>query len=90
MPLGGGGGGGAGMRMEMQHMRNRILAALAALAFVSGVAAENRADSAASPDWDAVEGIIRDYLLKNPEVVEQALRLYAATQWKRGGSSSNV
>ena len=59
-------------------MPNRILAALAALALIAGVAAESRAHSAWSPDKGAVEGIVRDYLLKNPEVIEEAIRLLRA------------
>ena len=70
------------MGKEMQHMRNRILAALAALALVAGIAAESRAQSAAGPglDKDAIEGIVRDYLLRNPEVIEEAIGLLRAKQ----------
>ena len=55
-------------------MRNRILAALAALALIAPVAADSHSDHAAEPDRKAVEKTVRDYLLQNPEVVEQALR----------------
>ena len=56
-------------------MRTRILAALAALALLGAVAAESRAHSAESPDKGAIEAVVHDYLLRNPEVVGDALRL---------------
>ena len=59
----------------MQTMQTRILVALAAFALMGPVAAESRAHSAKSPDKGAIEAVVRDYLFKNPEVVEDALRL---------------
>ena len=73
---------GAGNRKEMQHMRYRVLAALAAFALMAGIAVESRARSAASPELDrgAIEGIVRDYLLRNPEVIEEAIGILRAKQ----------
>ena len=56
-------------------MKQQILRALAALAIVTAIAADGRAETPAAPDRGAIEGIVRDYLLNNPEIVEQALRL---------------
>ena len=65
-------------------MRNRILAALAALALTAAVAAESRAHSGKSPDKGpdkgAIEAVVRDYLLRNPEVIGEALDLLQAKQ----------
>ena len=61
-------------------MQSRILAALAAFVLMTTVAAEGRAETAPSPDKGAVERIVRDYLLRNPEVIEEALRILQAKQ----------
>ena len=71
-------------------MRNRILAALAALALMAGFAAESRAQSAASPDKDAIEQIVRDYLLRNPEIIEEAIGLLRAKQQAEEGARAKA
>lgn len=55
-------------------MRTRILAAFAALALMGAAAAESRAQSAGNLDKGAIESIVRDYLLRNPEVIDEAMR----------------
>ena len=55
-------------------MRNPILAALAALVLTTSIAAQGRAETPPAPDKDVIGGIVRDYLLAHPEVVEEALR----------------
>ena len=55
-------------------MTNRIPAALAAIALMASVAAETRAETPPRPDREAIERIVRDYLLARPEVVEEALQ----------------
>ena len=62
----------------MKPMRTRILAAFAALALAATVAAESRAQSDRGPDKEAIEGIVRDYLLRNPEVIEEAIGVLRA------------
>ena len=62
----------------MQSMRNRILAALAASVLLAPVAAVGHAGHAEEPDRKAVEGIVRDYLLGNPEVIEEAIGILRA------------
>lgn len=59
-------------------MRTRILAAFAALALAASVAAESRAHSDLDPDKEAIEEIVRDYLLRNPEVIEEAIGVLRA------------
>ena len=54
-------------------MRTRILTALAALALLAPLAAAAHPNHEAGPDRAAVEKIVRDYLLKNPEVIEEAI-----------------
>ena len=56
-------------------MKQQILRALAALAIVTAIVADGRAETPAAPDRGAIEGIVRDYLLNNPEIVDRALRL---------------
>ena len=55
-------------------MRNRILPLLAALTVLAFLAGESRAQTPAGPDREAVERIVRDYLLANPEIVAEALQ----------------
>ena len=61
-------------------MRTRILAALAALALLAPLAAAAHPNHEAGPDRAAVEKIVRDYLLKNPEVIEEAIGVLRARQ----------
>ena len=61
-------------------MRNRILPLLAALAVLGFLAGESRAQTPAGPDREAVERIVRDYLLANPEIVAEALQTLRARQ----------
>ena len=61
-------------------MRTRILAALAALAFLAPLAAGAHDNHDAKTDKDAVEKIVRDYLLANPEVIEEAIGVLRARQ----------
>ena len=62
-------------------MKRAISAALAALVLVVPLAAAAHSDRGPGSDKDAIEGIVRDYLLKNPEVIEEAiLRLRAKRQ----------
>ena len=60
-------------------MRIRILRALAALAVMASLAGEARAETP-GPDLDkqAIGQIVRDYLLANPEVIEEAFQLLRA------------
>ncbi len=61
-------------------MRTPILAALAALVLLMPLAAAAHPGHGAKPDRGAVEGIVRDYLLKNPEVIEEAIGVLRARQ----------
>lgn len=61
-------------------MKELIAAALAALAFLAPVAAEAHSEHGAKPDKGAVERIVRDYLLENPEVIEEAIDVLRARQ----------
>ncbi len=61
-------------------MRNRFLPLLAALAMLALPAAESRAQTPADPDREAVERIVRDYLMANPEIVAEALQALRARQ----------
>ena len=61
-------------------MRYRILPLLAALAVLAFLAGESRAQTPAGPDKEAVERIVRDYLLANPEIVAEALQTLRAKQ----------
>ena len=62
----------------MISLRIRILAALAALALLAPVAAVAHSDLGSVPDKSAIEGIVRDYLLSNPEVIEEAIGVLRA------------
>ena len=59
-------------------MKELIAAALAALAFLAPVAAAAHSDRDPEPDKGAIEGIVRDYLLGNPEVIEEAIGVLRA------------
>ena len=63
------------MRKEMRHGRNLLLSALTALVLVAGIAPESRAQTPPAADRDAIEAIVRDYLLNNPEIIEEAIGL---------------
>ena len=63
------------MRNEMLHVSNLVLSALTALVLMAGVAAESRAQTPPGPDRDAIEAIVRDYLIENPEIIEEAMGL---------------
>ena len=54
-------------------MKRAMAAALAALALMASLAAEAQLNHGAKPDRGAIEKIVRDYLLKNPEVIEEAI-----------------
>ena len=54
-------------------MKRAMAAALAALALMASLAAEAQPNHGAKPDRGAIEKIVRDYLLKNPEVIEEAI-----------------
>ena len=55
---------------------------LAALLAMSSVCVVQAADPAQGLSREATEEIIRDYLLKNPEIVDQALRILDERQRK--------
>ena len=61
-------------------MRHTILRAFAALVVMTSVIGQGRAETPAdpSPDKDAIERIVRDYLLRNPEVIDEALGVLQA------------
>ena len=61
-------------------MRNRMRTALAALAFTITLAAEARTEAQPTqgPDKEAIGRIVRDYLLANPEVIDEAIKLLRA------------
>lgn len=61
-----------------QEMKRAISAALAALVLMAPIAAAAHSDHGSGPDRNAIEGMVRDYLLKNPEVIEEAIRLLRA------------
>ncbi len=66
---------------------SRLLAAVAALVLaallaMSSVCVVQAADPAQGLSREATEEIIRDYLLKNPEIVDQALRILDERQRK--------
>ena len=63
------------MPKEMHHVRNLVLSALTGLVLMAGVAAESRAQTPPAPDRDAIEAIVRDYLLNNPEIIDEAIGL---------------
>ena len=63
------------MRKELHHMSHLVLSALAALVLMAGVAAESAAQTPPGPDRDAIEAIVRDYLLNNPEIIDEAIGL---------------
>ena len=60
-------------------MKSRALTALAALAVLAALPGESLAQAPA-PDKAAVERIVRDYLLANPEIVAEALQVLRARQ----------
>ena len=66
------------MPKEMHHVRHLVLSALTGLVLMAGVAAESRAQTPLAPDRDAIEAIVRDYLLKNPEIIDEAIGLLQA------------
>ena len=61
-------------------MRHTILRAFAALVVMTSVIGQGRAETPADPslDKDAIERIVRDYLLRNPEVIDEALGVLQA------------
>ena len=61
-------------------MRTRILAALAALILTAPLAAGAHDNHGPEPDKSAIETIVRDYLLANPEVIEEAIGVLRARQ----------
>ena len=63
-------------------MKHTILWTLAALVVTASVVGQGRAETPAAPDLDkgAIERIVRDYLLENPEVIEEAIGLLRAKQ----------
>ena len=63
--------------MSEAMRRRRIGVVLAAMAAMM-VGAEVRAEAPAPPDAQAIGEIVRDYLLENPEVIEEALRALRA------------
>ena len=54
-------------------MRATVMALLAAAA-VAGSARDGGAEGHAPPDREAIERIVREYLVANPEVIEEAMR----------------
>ena len=42
---------------------------------MAGVAADSGAQTPPGPDRDAIEAIVRDYLLNNPEIIDEAIGL---------------
>ena len=62
----------------MHHARHLVLSALTGLVLMTGVAAESRAQTPLAPDRDAIEATVRDYLLKNPEIIDEAIGLLQA------------
>ena len=63
-------------------MKRAISAVLAALVLVMPLAAAAHSDHGSGSDKDAIEGIVREYLLQNPEVIEEAIRLLRAKRQK--------
>ena len=63
------------MRKQMHHVSHLVLSALTVLVLMAGVAAQSRAQTLPGPDRDAIEAIVRDYLLANPEIIDEALGL---------------
>ena len=59
-------------------MKRTISAALAALAMMVPLAAPAHAGNGTVPDREVMGEIIRDYLLKNPEVIEEAIGVLRA------------
>ena len=61
-------------------MWHRAIAIAAAVLAVSSLATAGRAETpaAAPPDRDAVRKIVREYLLKQPEVIEEAIQILQA------------
>ncbi len=71
----------------MRYLRH-LLAAIAVLGIAMATTEDGRADSptAKAPDKSAIEKIVRDYLIANPEVIEEAIR---ALQAKREAAEKN-
>ena len=69
-------------------MKRAMVAAFAALCLMAPLAAEAHSNHGAKPDRAAVEKIVRDYLLKNPEVVEEAIGVLRAQSSRRSGASA--
>ena len=63
------------MRRQMHHVSHLVLSALTVLVLMAGVAAQSRAQTPTGPDRGAIEAIVRDYLLANPEIIDEALGL---------------
>lgn len=59
-------------------MKQTISAALAALAIMATLAAPAHAGNGTVPDREEMGRMIRDYLLKNPEVIEEAIGVLRA------------
>ena len=59
-------------------MRIRLLAAVAAFALLAPAMSAGHSDSRPGPDRDAIEAMVRDYLLRNPEVIEEAIGVLRA------------
>ena len=59
-------------------MKRTISAVLAALALMAPVAVPAHAGDGTVPDREAMGEVIRDYLLKNPEVIEEAIGVLRA------------
>ena len=59
-------------------MKSLIVAAFAALALLAPFAAGAQANHGANPGKAVIERIVRDYLLSNPEVIEEAIDVLRA------------
>ena len=59
-------------------MHSAVAAALAALAFLAPAGAVAQANHDSTPHKGAIERIVRDYLLRNPEVIEEAIDVLSA------------
>ena len=62
----------------IQRMNSHIAAALATLAFLAPLAPVAHANHDSNPHKGAIERIVRDYLLGNPEVIEEAIDVLRA------------
>ena len=61
------------MRNEMRPRRHLALAALTGLVLIADVAAQEHAQTPPTPDRNTIETIVRDYLLNNPEIIDEAM-----------------